>query len=328
MNVITETPASEGLQSGAMAPALPAAPAGEGWAIGVVPWPVYLVLVAVLAAFTVVGKVPGDISVMIAALAVGGFACAELGKRLPGLSQLGMAAIFATFVPSYLSYSGLLPKLWVKAITTFTKDSQILYLYIAAIIVGSVLSMDREVLLRGFLRIFVPMAAATLAAVAVGLGVGMACGLSAHDVFFFVLVPALGGGVGEGAIPLSIGYAGLMHQEQGLLLARILPAVMFASLTAIVFSGLISAYARSHPELTGNGTLQVDEHDEIGLLNARPEEAVTPAGIAGAGATAIALYLVGLLGQSLLGFPGPITMLILAILLNLGRVVTARLKAG
>ncbi|MDP9057053.1 MAG: 2-hydroxycarboxylate transporter family protein [Pseudomonadota bacterium] len=296
--------------------------------MGVIPWPVYVILLVVLAAFVKLGKFPPDISLMIALLGVGGFTCAELGKRLPFISTLGAGAIFATFIPSFLVYAGLLPKVMTVQIKTFTKDSQFLYLYIAAIIVGSVLSMDRQVLVRGFLKIFVPMLAGTVAAMMVGLVVGSAFGMKLHDIFFYVLVPAMGGGVGEGAIPLSIGYAGLLHQDPGLLLARILPAVMFASLTTIVFTGLLNRYGQARPALTGNGTLQKGEHDDIGLLNAQPDSKIGPVEIAAAGITAITLYLIGLLGQTLFTFPGPITMLILAIALNLGRAITPRMKAG
>ena len=296
--------------------------------IGVIPWPVYLVLVAVIAGFVALGKLPSDISLMIAILGVGGFACAELGKRLPIISTLGAAAIFATFIPSYLVYAKILPKPLVGSITTFTKDSQFLYLYIAAIIVGSVLSMDRQVLVRGFLKVFIPMLAGTMVAALVGTGVGLLFGMRLHDIFFFVIVPAMGGGVGEGALPLSMGYAAITHQDQGLLLAHVLPSVMFASLTAIVFTGLLNRYASTRPAITGYGTLQVGEHDDIGLLNTQPEVHIGPAEVAAAGVTAVALYLIGLLVQKLVGFPGPITMLILAILLNLARAVSPSLKAG
>ena len=40
----------------------------------------------------------------VAVLAVGGFTCAEVGKRLPLIRQIGGAAIFATFTPSALVY--------------------------------------------------------------------------------------------------------------------------------------------------------------------------------------------------------------------------------
>ncbi|MBU6207514.1 MAG: 2-hydroxycarboxylate transporter family protein, partial [Alphaproteobacteria bacterium] len=149
--------------------------------IGIIPWPIYLVLLAVLTGFVILGKLPKDVSLMIAVLGVGGFTCGELGKRLPVISTLGAAAIFATFIPSYLTYAKILPKNVISAVNVFTKDSQFLYLYIAAIIVGSVLSMDRQVLVRGFLKVFIPMLAGTCAAFIVGIGIGLLFGMSLHD---------------------------------------------------------------------------------------------------------------------------------------------------
>src|SRR5260370_22148442 len=99
---------------------------------------------------------------MIAVLALGGFGCAESGRRLPVIRNLGAAAIFATFVPSYLVYAHLLPEGMLKPVAEFTKASNFLYLFIAAIIVSSIFGMDRQVLIKGFLKNFFPFAAGSI----------------------------------------------------------------------------------------------------------------------------------------------------------------------
>ncbi len=78
--------------------------------IGIVPLPIFALIVAVAAAFLNADAktFPSDILMNIAVLSVGGFACAELGKRLPLVNQIGAAAIFATFIPSYLVFAHLL----------------------------------------------------------------------------------------------------------------------------------------------------------------------------------------------------------------------------
>src|SRR3954447_21926650 len=78
--------------------------------MGIVPVPVAVVAVGIVAAFVKLGTAPSDILMNIVVLAVGGFFCAEIGKRTPGLRNLGLAAILATFLPSFLVYEGLLPK--------------------------------------------------------------------------------------------------------------------------------------------------------------------------------------------------------------------------
>ena len=148
--------------------------------IGIIPLPVYLLLLALVAGFVATGKVPSDISVSIALLAVGGFSCAELGKRLPVMRNIGAAAIFATFIPSYLAFKHLLPAMVLKNVVDFTKSTNFLYLFIASIIVGSILSMDRAVLIKGFIKIFVPLAAGSVAAAIVGTAVGTLLGLGTY----------------------------------------------------------------------------------------------------------------------------------------------------
>jgi len=309
--------------------------------IGVVPVPVFLVLPVVLAGFVAMGKVPSDILVNIAILAFGGFACAEIGKRVPFLNQMGAGAILATFVPSYLVFAHLLPQPIIGSVTAFTKTSNFLYLFISAIIVGSILGMDRRVLVSGFLKIFIPLALGSLVGGAVGMGVGAALGLDLKHTFFFVIVPIMAGGVGEGAIPLSVGYGHILHASSpGGLLADILPAVMFGSLTAILFSGALNLLGKRYPGLTGEGRLSIGEEDApLPDEGSDPNEGSgshegsggappPPATIAAAGVTAVCLYLIGALAQTFLGWPGPVTMLFLAVLLKLGRVVSPSLEQG
>ena len=230
----------------------------QGWwkivefRIGIVPLPVYVLLAALVAFFILRdGKVASDLPTMIAVLALGGFGCAEIGRRLPVIRNLGAAAIFATFVPSYLAYAHLLPEGMLKPVAEFTKASNFLYLFIAAIIVGSIFGMDRQVLIKGFLKIFVPLAAGSIVAGTVGTLIGVVLGLGGYHTFFYIVIPIMAGGVGEGAIPLSIGYAEILHQEQGTLFAQVLPPIMLGSLTAILLAGLLNWVGKRQPHLTG-----------------------------------------------------------------------------
>lgn len=313
----------------------PAGPLLQAWwkfvdfKIGIIPAPTFVMLIGLIAGFMAVGKVPSDMLMNIAVLSVGGFACAEIGKRLPLFNQMGAAAIFATFVPSYLVYAHILPTPLQTSITEFTKSSNFLYLFIASIIVGSIFGMDRRVLVGGFAKIFIPLAAGSVAAAIVGTLVGTVLGLGTHHTFFYIVVPIMAGGVGEGAIPLSVGYAQLLHLQPGDLLAQLLPPVMFGSLTAILLSGALNMLGKRLPHLTGEGRLSVQEHDDV-PFESEDAAKFTPdvATIAGAGVTAVMLYLVGVMAQTLWNWPGPVTMLFVAVLLKLARAVSPRLEQG
>jgi CCS family citrate carrier protein len=306
----------------------------EGWwrlmelRIGVIPLPVYAITLGVIAYFVVWGKLPTEINMAVAVLAVGGFTCAEIGKRLPLVRQIGGAAIFATFIPSALVYYRVLPTSIVSSVTDFTKSTNFLYLFITAIIVGSILGMDRKVLIRGFAKIFVPLAAGSVLAGIVGTAVGTLFGLGAQHTLFFLVVPIMAGGVGEGAIPLSTGYAEILHQSQGELFGQVLPVVMLGSLTAILLSGALNMLGKKYPQLTGEGRLQPGEHSEVDVGSENWTGDLDATHIAAAALFAIALYLLGLLCNKLFGLPAPVAMLFIAVLVKLARAASPQLQAG
>ena len=312
------------------------APAGTSFAatcrqiartrIGIVPLPVYVLLLILIAGFVTTGKVPNDICVSIAILTVGGFSCAELGKRLPYFRNIGAAAIFATFIPSYLAFSKLLPAPVLKNVVDFTKSTNFLYLFISSIIVGSILSMDRNVLIKGFLKIFVPLSIGSIVAGAVGTAGGTLLGLGPYHTFFYLVAPIMAGGVGEGAIPLSIGYAGILGQEQGHVFAEVLPPVMLGSLTAILLSGMLNSLGKKRPHLTGNGRLQPTEDGDLQPQTETVSGQFDIANIAAAGITSISLYMVGMMCFRLFDFPAPVAMLFVAVMFKLSRLVSPQLQ--
>lgn len=306
----------------------------EGWwrlmeiRIVIVPLPVYLLLVAVIAAFVLLNKISGDISLVIAIMVVGGCTCAEIGKRIPLLKRIGGAAILATFIPSCLVFYHALPDSIVKSVTDFYKNTNFLYLFITAIIVGSILGMDRQTLIKGFFKIFVPLAAGSIAAMIVGTLVGTLLGMGAHHTFFYTVVPIMAGGVGEGAIPLSVGYADILHQEQGEVFAQVLPPVMLGSLMAILLSGGLNFVGKKYPHLTGEGRLEPGEHDDFDPKQEEVTGKMDVSHIAAAGIMAISLYLLGILCFNLFGLPAPVSMLFLAVVVKLAHGASPRLQEG
>ena len=308
--------------------------------IGIIPVPIYVVLVGLVATLVYTGEVKSDGPTMIAVLALGGFTCAEIGKRIPILRNIGAAAIFATFIPSALVYYHLIPAKLESSIVEFTKATNFLYIFIATIIVGSIFGMDRDVLIRGFLKVFVPLSVGSVVAALVGTAVGTALGLGSYHTFFYVVVPIMAGGVGEGAIPLSIGYAALTGVPQGEVFAQVLPPVMLGSLTAILLSGALNFVGKKYPHLTGEGRLQPLKEGEVDIQAAAddgghgeggPEKGVGQVGvstIAAAGLTAITLYLLGVICFHLFGLPAPVAMLFLAVLAKLTRAVSPKLQIG
>ncbi len=245
------------------------------------------------------------------------------------LGKLGAAAICATFIPSALVHYGLLPDVVIESTTKFYKSTNILYLYICCIIVGSIMSMNRTTLIQGFLKIFFPMLCGEVVGMLVGIGVGTLLGMEPFRILLYRAAD-YGRRRGRGAIPLSMGYAALMHMEQGVALGRVLPMVMLGSLTAIVISGCLNQLGKRFPHLTGEGQLMPNRsHETRSLSESEGVSGKTDVGTLASGALlAVLLYMMGMLGHKLIGLPAPVGMLFLAVLLKLANVVSPRLQEG
>ena len=164
----------------------------DNYKVGIIPLPFFIF--AGLLIFTEVfqsNNLPSDIVVMVVTCAFFGFLCGEFGKRLPLVGKMGAAAICATFIPSALVYYEILPKPIITATKSFYTSTHILYLYICCIIVGSIMSMDRNTLIKGFLKIFGPMLCGEIVGMITGVLVGTLLGLSPSYTFFFLVLPML-----------------------------------------------------------------------------------------------------------------------------------------
>jgi Na+/citrate or Na+/malate symporter len=134
--------------------------------------------------------------------------------------------------------------------------------------------------------------------------------------------------VGEGAIPLSIGYAHFSGQPQGEAFAEVLPPVMLGSLSAIVLAGGLNFLGRRYPGLTGEGRLQPGEEVVSPAAHASVAGAVSPQTLGATLLMVAVLYLLGGLAQSLLHWPGPVVMLGLAVVIKLARLAPPALEQG
>ncbi|MBI1275563.1 malate permease [bacterium] len=296
--------------------------------IGIIPVPIYLLMACLIGAFALMSEAPSEITMFIAVISFFGSTCAELGKRLPIIRSVGGTVILATFIPSYLVYKGWIPNHLLEPVVTFTKSTNFIYLFISCVIVGSILGMNRDMLIKGFLRIFVPLAAGSIVAACVGTLAGIALGLEAEKAFFYIVVPIMAGGVGEGAIPLSIGYSQVLGQEQGALFAEILPVVMLGSLTAILTAGMLNHLGKKKPEWSGEGQLMKTGDEGITTPGAKEREgfAFDAAGLSAGALLAVSLYLAGVLCHELFGLPAPVAMLFLAVMVKLARAFPPRLE--
>ena len=300
----------------------------SGYRIGPLPLPVYATIAAItlLAAFS--KKLPDDMIGGLAVLLLLGFLLGEIGARLPVFKHIGGAAILCLFVPSALvGYKVIDPEM-LKALTTTMKTANLQYLYIACLVAGSILGMSHRVLVQGFMRMFIPLLIGTAAAIVAGVTVGLFFGYDPKHTFFFIVIPIVGGGIGEGILPLSIGYSEILGRPQAELIAMLVPAALLGNVVAILSSGVLKSLGEKRPHLTGHGDL-VKSGDDADLLVNDRTDAPLNLGLMGAGLLiSCAFFIFGALLSRFTGIPGPILMIVSAALLKVSKVLPQNMELG
>ncbi|HGF7689814.1 TPA: 2-hydroxycarboxylate transporter family protein [Enterococcus faecium] len=285
--------------------------------IDFIPLSLYIILVLAYLAMTISNIVPeNDMLVSLGIMTVFAYLLEEIGKTIPILKDLGGKVLVVTILPAFLVYKHWLPQSTVTVVSDFMNNNNFLMFFITLLVVGSIASMNRQTLVKATSRIIIILILCDVIGSLIGTGVGILLGLSAWNAYFFIVAPIMAGGVGEGAMPLSIGYAAILSgMGQNDIFGKILPCVMLGSLVAVLLSGMLKKIGEKYPQLNGQGNLidGDDEHLENLKGSAKPVniEKTLLAGVVAITIYFVAVYVEHLL-KSLLGFsiPSPVILLV------------------
>lgn len=226
--------------------------------------PVYIGIAALVFITMYLEILPGGMIGAFAVMMVFGGLFNVIGNNLPIVrTYLGGGAIVCIFASAFLVYFGIIPQSVVDNVDVFMNSIGFLNFYIAALITGSILGMNRTLLLKAAVR-FLPVAvcAMTTAILAVGV-VGAITGYGFVDAIMYVAIPMMGGGMGAGVVPLSGMYAEALGQDSAALISRMIPASTLGNVSAIVGAGLLAKLGTVKPSLTGNGQLMRKNDDSM-----------------------------------------------------------------
>jgi len=222
------------------------------------PWYLFLLLAAIIFGAIGLGVLPSNMIGAFAFMIILGTILNEIGKRIPGVnSYLGGGPIIVIFGSAALVYFGLLDERTIGIVDTFMKGNGFLDFYIAALITGSILGMNRKLLISAAIR-YLP---AIFGGVALSLGlayiVGSLMGYGGQQALFFIAIPIMGGGMGAGAVPLSQIFSAQTGVPAESLLSTMVPAVAMGNALSIILAGFLDILGKKIPKITGNGQLMV-----------------------------------------------------------------------
>lgn len=188
-----------------------------------------------------------------------------IGSLNKHLDMLGAPALLCMFAPAILYYVGLIPQSFYDLADEFYTTCGFIDFFIAALIAGSILSMDRNLLIRAGTRYAFPLIIGVIFALLASGLIGMIGGYGFKEAIRNIAIPIMGGGVGAGAIPISQMFAAY-GASQTELLSALMPAVTLGNLWAILVGGAMNPIGakkdRFFKGFSGQGNLMMSASEE------------------------------------------------------------------
>lgn len=215
------------------------------------PWYLFAIFAVVILAAAYMGVLPSGMAGCFAIMIVFGTIFNEIGDHTPIVkSYLGGGAIVIIFGCAALNYFNLLPVIYnadgsvkyslMSNINSFFKPTgAFLDFYIAALITGSILGMNRKLLVNAAARYFPAIFGGLILSFALCSGLGAVMGFGWAKALLLIALPIMGGGMGAGATPLSKIFetSGTMTADEALSIMT--PAVAIGNAISIVIAGVI-----------------------------------------------------------------------------------------
>jgi Na+/citrate or Na+/malate symporter len=245
------------------------------------PWPIFLIVTVVCLAATYLGVLPAGMTGCFLFMIVLGTILGWIGDHTPVIKDfLGGGAIVCIFGSALLVYFHLIPdgtlttplkslNLVDKINTFFKGDGAFLDWYIAALITGSILGMNRKLLVKAAARYFPAIFGGLILAFGLCMGVAALMGYPVMNALLLIALPIMGGGMGAGATPLSKIFEASSSMSATEALSVMTPAVAIGNAVSIVLAGILVKVIKG--KLNGNGQLMKAGHMDPKELEISPE---------------------------------------------------------
>ena len=279
--------------------------------------------------------------IMFSALAVFGLLFGEIGDRIPIWDEfIGGGTILVFVLAAVFGTYKLVPENFMKAVNIFYNKQPVNFLemFIPALIVGSVLTVDRKTLIKSISG-YIPLIIIGVVGASIGgIVVGFIFGKTPIDVMMNYVLPIMGGGTGAGAIPLSEIWSSKTGRPASEWFAFAISILSIANIIAILSGALLKKLGEVKQDLTGNGELIIDNSKEAikdKEVDLKPELVDTVAAFI---LTGVLFMVAHILGELWAAFAKShhidfelhrlVFLILLTMFLNIANLVPDKIKAG
>ena len=218
--------------------------------------PVFLFFAAVVLISAYLEIIPNQLIGAVACMFTIGILLGELGERIPiWNTYCGGGAILVFLVCGLMSHFGVLPECVVKNATGWMNEYSFLNLFISFLIVGSLLGLDRKLLIKSSALYLPAIIAGVIGSIVFGALGGILFGKDPVQVVMAYVLPIMGGGAGAGAIPMAQVYADVTGEDPAGYLSFALAILAVGNIVSVAFAAILQTVGILVPKLSGNGEL-------------------------------------------------------------------------
>ncbi|MGN0205568.1 MAG: 2-hydroxycarboxylate transporter family protein [Coprococcus sp.] len=300
------------------------------------PWYITIIGCIVVILSACLGVLSVDFASIMVLIIAYGVIFFEIGERLPiWNTYIGGGVLAAFFGTAIVRQFGLIPEFYLEPINEFVGGDTINFtsIWIIVLITGSVLSLEKKILLKSFAGYF----PAILGGLAAAMGFGVAAGLIFHispvDVILRYVLPVMGGGNGAGAVPMSEIYEKITGESAVSYYAFAIIILTIANIMSILAGAFLNTLGDKIPSLTGDKKTLL-RSSEFDVADAK-EETPTFSDMCGALIVIFGSYAVGQLFSGFILptiFGAPIHeyayMIIFVVILAATGVIPKNIRAG
>ncbi|MDR3247181.1 MAG: 2-hydroxycarboxylate transporter family protein [Treponema sp.] len=219
----------------------------------------FLPFAAVILVATYTGTLNGDFVGSVPFLMAVGGIFFWLGNTIPILNNyLAGACLLPLFGASIMKYFGLIPEPVIKSVNSLMRGGY-QNLYIAALLVGSILCMNRKVLLGATARYLPAVIGSQVFALIFLLLGGLITGTKLSDAVFMIGAPIMSGGSAGAITTLPATYSAISGQDMTGLAGPFLCYASIANVIAVLAAALLVG-PLDKTNLSGKGAILIDKN--------------------------------------------------------------------
>lgn len=243
-----------------------------------------------------------------------------IGGAIPVVNTyLGGACLLPLLGASFMNYMGLVPKELVNGVNVLMKGG-FQDAYIAMLLVGSILVMDRKIILSATARYMPTILGSQIFAIGFSILAGLVTGFGVQEALFNIAAPCMSGGSGGAMTTLPKLYSDLAGTDMTHLSGQFLCYASIANVLAIVIAAIASSLTSKVSGLNGNGEILAVKGKSINVETEKRPVTSADYQMLGCGIfMSFTMYLLGNILGSLPGFgviPGLAWTIILGVIIK------------